>query len=81
MPLSTLAAPATAAPPLFAGQYGALWPVTFTALGLPRAARLLPPSLQAVVSPSVHRPLPIYSRRGILQGPQPAIGGTVNHAV
>ncbi len=49
---------ATEVSPLFAGRCGPLWHVECTGLGLPLAARALPTSLQAVVSPAVSSPPP-----------------------
>ena len=81
MAIITITSMATDAPPLFAGQFGPLWRVAFTGLGLPLAASHLPPSLQVAVGPSASNPPPTYSVHRTLMVAHPAIGTTVNHSV
>ena len=80
MAMITMPSLATEAPPLFAGQFGPLWRVEFTGLGLPLAASHLPTSLQVEVGPSASSPPPMYSVHRTLVAAHPTIGTTVNRS-
>ena len=80
MAIITMTSMATDAPPLFAGQFGPLWRVAFTGLGLPLVASHLPTSLQVAVGPLTSSPPPTYGVHRTLVAAHPTIGTTVNRS-